>query len=168
MSSLNPIFYHFYYALRFTRLIWWALSLLTSHQFTQLLSVLAWKNGKKSLSLIFKRPGLKEFAMLIMSHDNFMLRIFICFSIQSSWAFRWKQINKNNPQLFVYSHFLIFSRKFSYIKKEKARFLSKLIWLWLNQSHFKCWVCIKFLIFLNLKKPLSALLGSTAFKCTDM
>lgn len=81
---------------------------LTSYQRAQLLSVLAMENGKKSLLLIFKRTNLKEFAMLIMNHDNFMLRICIHFSTQSSLSFRWKQINQNNPVLFVYSHFLIF------------------------------------------------------------
>lgn len=127
--------------LRFARLIWWALSLLPSYQLTELISVLALKNGKKSLLLIFKRTDLKEFAMLIMNHDNFMLRIFICFSIQSSLAFWWKQVNKNNPTVFVYSHFLIVSEEIFTYKNGKSKVFAKTS-LALSQRSFKCWVCI--------------------------
>lgn len=35
--------------------------------------------------------------MLIMNHDNFILKILIYFSIQSSLAFTWKEIDKDQP-----------------------------------------------------------------------
>lgn len=71
------------------------MSLLTSYQLTQLLPTLSLKNERKSLILIFKRLDLKEFAVLIMNHDHFILRILICFSIQSSLAFTRKQIDED-------------------------------------------------------------------------
>lgn len=75
-----------------------------------------------------------------MNRDNFMLRIFICFSFQSSLAFRWEKINKNNPMVFVYSHFLIFYEEIFIHKKGKSKALTAN--LALSQSSFKFWVCI--------------------------
>jgi len=49
----------------------------------------------KSLVLIFKRLHLKEFVMLIMNHNSFVLRILIYFSVQFSLVFTWKQIDKD-------------------------------------------------------------------------